>query len=338
MLFYTGGKMAEPRLLKLPDEIDTFLRLTREGFQYPENPDWSLQNDEAEEFAGMVNNIRRIWPLVALLRRLSPDMRDAFYGLVYEEEGQPAGITLYQRRSGSPEWFIANVAVLPAFRRRGIARKLVEAALAAIRSQHGQTAILDVIDGNLPAFQLYQRLGFEHFSGSTTFYLDQKPEEKEIPPGYQLSPLDLNAWPVFFDLARRITPPAVQRFVPVRERAFREPLVMRWFGDMMNMMEGSRRLAFALRAPDGQVAGIATCSTRPRASSGLSYLHVSHDPAHPAAASYLLAHAACAVRRMAPIRRIEFTFPDWQPELIHAAQEMGAQPRYAYLRMGLSLV
>lgn len=285
----------------------------------------------------MVNNIRRLWPLVALLQRLSPDMRDAFYGLVYEEEGQPAGITLYQRRGGSPEWFIANVAVLPAFRRRGIARKLVEAALSAIRAQRGQTAILDVIDGNLPAIQLYERLGFEHFSGSITFHLDQAPPEPQIPPGYLLTPLNLNAWPVFYDLAQRITPLEVQRYVPVRERAFHEPLVLRWFGDLMNAMEGSKRIAFALRAPDGTVAAIATCSSRPRAASGLSYLHVSHDPAHPAAAPYLLAYAMRAVRQLAPGRRVEFTFPDWQPELIRAAEAFGAHRRYAYLRMGLSL-
>jgi ribosomal protein S18 acetylase RimI-like enzyme len=58
-------------------------------------------------------------------------------------------------------YLIANVAVHPDFRRRGIARALTEAALQEIRQKNGPEAWLQVRQENTGAYQLYHSLGFE---------------------------------------------------------------------------------------------------------------------------------------------------------------------------------
>lgn len=83
-------------------------------------------------------------------------------GFVWEEEGRVVGnlsIFPFQTPHGV-EYLIANVAVHPDFRRRGIARLLTEHALDYIREQGGHHAWLNVRHNNLPAVSLYRQLGF----------------------------------------------------------------------------------------------------------------------------------------------------------------------------------
>jgi len=55
---------------------------------------------------------------------------------------------------------IQNVAVLPAFRRRGLGRAIVLGAIHAFRKLGVQQVSLDVTADNYPATRLYERIGF----------------------------------------------------------------------------------------------------------------------------------------------------------------------------------
>jgi len=57
-------------------------------------------------------------------------------------------------------WIIANVAVHPDYRGRGIAARLMEASMNAIRARGGALAILQVERDNTIARRLYENLGF----------------------------------------------------------------------------------------------------------------------------------------------------------------------------------
>lgn len=88
-------------------------------------------------------------------------------GFVWIEDGRLVGNTsIYpaQLPAGSPRsWIIANVAVHPDYRGRGIARALMHASLDAIRVRSKTphpTAILQVVDPNPVALHLYESLGF----------------------------------------------------------------------------------------------------------------------------------------------------------------------------------
>lgn len=73
---------------------------------------------------------------------------------------------------------ILNVAVAPAARRQGLARRLVEHALAEGRGQGVSRVLLEVRASNEPALCLYRRLGFARTALRRNYYRD--PNEDAI--------------------------------------------------------------------------------------------------------------------------------------------------------------
>jgi ribosomal protein S18 acetylase RimI-like enzyme len=57
--------------------------------------------------------------------------------------------------------YISVVAVVPAWRRQGIASALIQAAAAYLYSQQASYLQIDVEENNLPAQKAYRKLGFE---------------------------------------------------------------------------------------------------------------------------------------------------------------------------------
>jgi len=328
--------MSELRALRLPQDIDPIMKVILEGFQYPENPQWSIQADEREGIVDTIKSMKRIYPLYALLGKFSADMRDLYHGFLYVEDNRLVGIVTYSRRSGSQEWFIANVTVIPAYRRRGIARKLVQAALQHIQIRYGKRAILDVIDGNFPAYTLYQELGFEEYSGSVDYFYDQTAQAVTIPEGYAISSLPESDWRTRYELENRITPDYVQKYTPVSELNFRQPFVIRAFMNLYSRMRGEKQEAFSIRDRTTQVVGIASFAARTRPG-GVNHIGVRLDPTYAVLAPFMVGHLLNLTQQVSPGRRIEFSIPRWQAALDEAAQAMGANQRCATHRMGIIL-
>jgi hypothetical protein len=93
------------------------------------------------------------------------------YGYVWEQDQRIVGnlslIPIF--KGGRWLYLIANVAVLPEFRRCGIARELTLRALQHIREHHVASAWLQVRDDNPSAQHLYQSTGFVERSRRTTW-------------------------------------------------------------------------------------------------------------------------------------------------------------------------
>ena len=142
------------RPLNLPAVFKSLTQLTIDTFQYPENESWSVQSDNQENIADMFKSAQKIWHLMHLAQIISPALQDIICGYIWEHEHQPVGMIIMQRQNKINTWLIGNVAVIPAFRRQGIARMLVETGLGFIREHGGEMALLGVISGNLPAYTL----------------------------------------------------------------------------------------------------------------------------------------------------------------------------------------
>ncbi len=104
-------------------------------------------------------------------------------GYVWEEEGRLVGnlslIPFYHR--GRRIFLIANVAVHPDYRRRGIARTLTRTALSYVERQRRVSAVwLQVRDDNQPALHLYHSLGFLERARRTTWQLG--PDRQPVHP------------------------------------------------------------------------------------------------------------------------------------------------------------
>lgn len=92
-------------------------------------------------------------------------------GFVWEDNGRIIGnLSLIPlQKEGRRVFLIANVAVHPDYRRRGIARKLTQTALEYLDRQKESQVWLQVRDDNPPAIDLYRSLGFSDQAARTTW-------------------------------------------------------------------------------------------------------------------------------------------------------------------------
>lgn len=67
-----------------------------------------------------------------------------------------------------------NVAVSPAYRRRGIARELIQALLRELARQGSHRLMLEVRASNAPARALYESLGFAQVGRRPNYYRNPK--------------------------------------------------------------------------------------------------------------------------------------------------------------------
>ena len=92
--------------------------------------------------------------------------------LVAVDHGQVVGYVGSQ--SVMDEADMMNVAVSDAYRRQGIARKLVEALITALDARGVHSLTLEVRASNEPAKQLYRQIGFEQVGRRPNYYRNPK--------------------------------------------------------------------------------------------------------------------------------------------------------------------
>lgn len=90
--------------------------------------------------------------------------------LVAEVHRETAGYIGVQEICG--EGYVANVAVLPEYRRQGIGARLVRAAVDGARVRGCDFLSLEVRVGNEAAIRLYEKLGFRVQGRRKNFYRD----------------------------------------------------------------------------------------------------------------------------------------------------------------------
>ena len=76
------------------------------------------------------------------------------------------------------EVYITNVAVFEKFRRKGVAKKLIDALLETAKAENGNFVTLEVRESNIPAVSLYEKCGFEKVGKRKNFY--EKPRENAV--------------------------------------------------------------------------------------------------------------------------------------------------------------
>jgi len=94
------------------------------------------------------------------------------YWLVAAEGGTVVGYVGSQSVMGEAD--MMNIAVLPTQRRSGIAQRLVEALVTALRGQDVCSLTLEVRASNEPAKALYEKLGFSMIGRRPNYYRNPK--------------------------------------------------------------------------------------------------------------------------------------------------------------------
>lgn len=196
----------------------------------------------------------RLWPFVWWWARADPTFQDSFNGFVWEEDseagkrGQIVGNVSLNRAPGSRQhWIICNVVVREDYRGRGIGRKLTEAAIAEARDLGAAGVVLQVHQDNHPALGLYTNLGFQEVTGETDMQLEAVKSVAFLDaPGYSLRHWRSGDGQAVYQLARLITPPALQWLKPLRADQYRLDWWTRleqWFADQLAMQRTYRLVA-----------------------------------------------------------------------------------------------
>ncbi len=233
--------------------------------------------------AGMERE-RRVVAALSVLGKVFPGLRDASPGFVWEDDGRIVSVVLLARVGlAGDRWSIETVATHPDYRRRGLARRLVEKAVGSIRDRGGTVCTLKVRADNEPAYSLYRDLGFEHYDSTAHLKLDGIPE---IPTprmnGYEVQAASpkvwFRSWEARFDLALRETPEAVQRILPVSPFQYRRPGFARFLAPAVIRLSGRRIDHFLVEARDRLVATLTVDADV--AGEGNHDLIVCADPEH----------------------------------------------------------
>ena len=88
------------------------------------------------------------------------------FGLLHAQGG------MILARVTEDEAEVLTLAVAPEVRRQGVARALLEGAMAAAREQAARTMVLEVAIGNTAARGLYERAGFVEAGRRPRYYAD----------------------------------------------------------------------------------------------------------------------------------------------------------------------
>jgi ribosomal protein S18 acetylase RimI-like enzyme len=144
-------------------------------------------------------------------------------GYVWLEAGRVVGCASAHRADAhSPRWLVANVAVHPDYRRKGIALALMRATLDHIRDRGGAEVILQVDDDNAGAIALYHQLGFRRATTQTVW---KRASHASVPAHYS-SPFDVRLrgvgeWHAQWQLAQLVRPYGLQWNEPLAPTVFR---------------------------------------------------------------------------------------------------------------------
>ncbi len=138
---------------------------------------------------------------LGLVNRNTGDFNDLLSGFVWVDAGRVVGNVTVQRadRAGS-RWQIANVAVAPSHRGRGISKRLMQAALDHIAAGRGQWAVLQVYARNEVARALYSSLGFELVGGTADLRAPRTPHMDTSGPLPKLTSFSPANWQPLYEL------------------------------------------------------------------------------------------------------------------------------------------
>jgi ribosomal protein S18 acetylase RimI-like enzyme len=162
--------------------------------------------------------------LLGLLSRSTSDLDDVFSGFVWLEEGKIVGnVTVQRADKYGNRWQIANVAVARNFRGRGIARRLMEQALAHVESNDGRWAVLQVYAHNAVARRLYTQLGFEDVGGMVDLKLTRLPKVDFPNPATNFHAFSYQHWQPLYELATNQLNAQTQWWRAMRRSDFQVP-------------------------------------------------------------------------------------------------------------------
>lgn len=284
-----------------------------------------------------IDTIKRLVPLVIMLRGISDSFRHLFDGFVWEDQERIVASVITQRMGNDKtRWLIGTIATHPDYRHQGIARKLTTHAMEHARAHGAEVCILDVRADNSPAYNLYRSLGFTHYDNATELKLEELPVvQTRLADGYALRPLKFSEWQARYDITVRDTPPEVQAFLPISEAQYRVSALQRLLSPLLERLQRKDVHRWAAER-DGQLAGYMRLSAR-RAARTVHNLQLVIDPAHRATLAETLLTLAIETLQKYPRQNVLISTRTAYTDLLALLKQYGFVEIETMHRLGAKL-
>jgi GNAT superfamily N-acetyltransferase len=176
-----------------------------------------------------------------------------YSGFVWEEDDRIVGnLSQFSMPSrGKKVYLIANVAVHPDYRQRGIARAMTEAALEHSRDQRVDSTWLHVRDDNSQAIEFYRSMGFVERTRRTTWMAKSLDGPPPSLVGPVVGPRRREHWPQQAYWFEQIHPPEIDWYLPFKRNTLRPGVI----GFILRMIEDTRIKQWAVTW-QGQLLGV----------------------------------------------------------------------------------
>lgn len=281
-----------------------------------------------EAFQRIVHNLFR--PHIRFLMALADLVRRPFAKfLVMDVDGHLAATTLltFTPTTG----YVSMVMVDDPYRRRGYAKKLLDAAARETRRTGRAWVVLDVLSDNAPAKQLYDALGYRRIQSMTFQSVDfpgpaPSGPEPALPTGVR--PLQKDDGARLTELANAERPEEYRAVLPAHPRQF-------FLSPLVSLGLESETAAWVVDRGHGPEAFLrATVSPATEAGNLTSPLIGPDVP--PELATQLVAYAVDWVRRRGPTR-VASEVPQYAVRGLAAMANLGFQPKLSAETMALPL-
>jgi GNAT superfamily N-acetyltransferase len=158
--FSVGGTINGPRPINPNRDFPQLLHLLKTVFA----DEMDSTGRQIIESAVAGGNPYLLWRIDPFLSRLIP-------GFVWEEDGRIVGNVTLIPTASPHRYLVANVAIQKEYRRRGIARALMDAVQSEVRKRGGREVRLQVERDNEAAKTLYFSLGYKALGTVTSWVL-----------------------------------------------------------------------------------------------------------------------------------------------------------------------
>lgn len=279
-----------------------------------------------------LRTLGRLGPLLWWLDGPGAGAHQMLSGFVWLEDGKIVGnVTVTQASHPADRWIISNVAVATPYRERGIARRLMQAALEMICQHRGRSVALQVRDDNQAALHVYHTLGFQGLFGTAHLRMDEVlPVQPPQSPDVRLRPLTgADAMPAY-RLACAAVDEIAQDEHAVRPTHFQVGLEQRltdWFRRLIGRMPSLRMLA----GSDARTDGMITVQPTGRGTESLIALTV-HPDARGMIEEILVGHALHHVSQWSRGPAVA-RHPTYHPAGVAAFKALGFRPERTLLWM-----
>jgi len=203
----------------------------------------------------MLTEMKSFMPIFKFLGIFAKNFRHVFDGFVFEDKEGKIVSTVNIGYSGN-FWEIAMVATHNDHRRKGLAKKLITKSIEHAKKHGAKMCILEVLEENEPAYNLYVKEGFYHYDTQTKLKLEkgliEKSEKITFPAEYTIVKRkhDKQTNKALYDLEVRATPEDVISFHPVNELKYKKPFIIRLLRPLVKLFIRSKAERYIIKHKD----------------------------------------------------------------------------------------